>query len=71
MERVYLDSSELNWVHYNEHTLVLRAEFKKGDVYRYFGVPLHIYAGLISADSHGRYFNEYVRNAGYDYEKEN
>lgn len=70
MERIYLKSSELNWVQYNEHTGLLRTEFKKGDIYRYFEIPLHIYIGLINADSKGRYFNEYIRNAGYGYEKE-
>ena len=32
---------------------------------QYFDVPAEVYRGLMAAESHGRYFNQAVRNAGY------
>ncbi|WP_431864275.1 KTSC domain-containing protein [Allosphingosinicella sp.] len=30
--------------------------------YTYYGVPAHIYAGLLAAGSRGRYFNDNIRD---------
>ena len=38
---------------------------------QYFDVPAEVYRGLMGAESHGRYFNQAVRNAGYRYQKMN
>ena len=39
----------------------LQLEFRGGAVYRYFQVPATLYQGLLRADSHGRYFNRWIR----------
>jgi hypothetical protein len=61
--RVPVDSSNLASVGYNPWTGVLEIEFHGGRVYQYFGVPLPIYAGLMGAESHGKFFHAYVRNS--------
>jgi KTSC domain-containing protein len=62
MERVYLESSLLTWVEYNPQTRVLDVEFRTGELYRYFAVPIRSYDGLLEAESKGRYFNKHIRN---------
>lgn len=36
--------------------------FDKGGRYDYFGVPEHVYTGLLHAESKGRYFNQFIRD---------
>jgi hypothetical protein len=40
----------------------LEIAFKRGGVYRYSGVPEHVYRDLLSAPSKGAYFGKYIRN---------
>jgi len=54
-------SSNLSRVRYDESTNTLEIEFHGGRVYQYFDVPAHVYEGLISADSHGTFFNEQIK----------
>lgn len=69
MEKVKLQSSELDWVIYHEEHEILEAKFKKGERYIYYEIPLYLYQSLLSAESHGKFFNSMIRNAGYDYKK--
>ena len=39
----------------------LYIQFKKGPVYRYFGVPEEVYHNMSTADSAGKFFSAYVR----------
>jgi hypothetical protein len=43
-----------------KHTLHLR--FRSGEVYRYFEFPEEQYREFLDAESHGRYFLNYIRN---------
>jgi hypothetical protein len=36
--------------------------FNNGTAYRYFGVPYAVYSSLMSAPSHGRFLNSFIRN---------
>jgi hypothetical protein len=56
-------------VGYDEGQEILEIEFTNGAVYRYFDVPAEVYRGLMAAKSHGRYFNQQVRGAGYRYQR--
>lgn len=47
---------------------VLEVEFHSGAVYRYVGVPEHVYVHLLNADSQGAYFNDHIRDT-YDWER--
>lgn len=60
MERAAVDSSVLASVGFERGTLEL--EFTSGSVYQYLEVPERVHAALLSAPSHGTYFNEYVKN---------
>jgi hypothetical protein len=37
----------------------------------YFDVPAEVYRGLVAAESHGRYFNQHIRNKSYRYQRMN
>lgn len=39
----------------------LRIRFQDGHTYEYRGVPPPVHAGLLAADSKGRYFNTTIR----------
>jgi hypothetical protein len=41
---------------------ILMLTFATGSVWHYYDVPFEIYAGFIKAPSHGKYFNENIRN---------
>ena len=47
--------------------MTLEVEFKTGAVYQYYDVPQSMYDGLMSADSHGRYLDAYIKKGGYRY----
>jgi hypothetical protein len=64
-----VNSSVLVSVGYDEESAILELAFVDGGVYQYFEVPSVVYAGLMSAPSHGKYFDAYVKQAGYRYTK--
>lgn len=63
MDTLAVESSALATVAYDHRREVLQVEFRDGDVYQYFGVPLQTYQDLLSADSKGTYFNSRIRNS--------
>ena len=71
IERTSVRSSVLRSVGYDQEQRVLEIEFTNGAVYQYFDVPAEVYRGLMAAESHGRYFNQHVRSAGYRYQRMN
>jgi hypothetical protein len=60
MERVPVSSSALRSVGYADGTL--EVEFVTGTVYRYFDVPDWLHAQLMTASSHGQFFNAQIRD---------
>ena len=69
MKRNYVSSSNLASVGYDVNSNTLEVEFNHGGVYQYYNVPESVYNGLMSASSHGRYFDTHVKKAGYSYSK--
>jgi hypothetical protein len=69
MNRIPVSSSNLASVGYDLDTQSLEIEFLHGGIYRYSCVPSSVYDGLMEADSHGFYFDRYVKKAGYHYQK--
>ncbi len=67
MNRTAVSSSNLASVGYDPVQQTLEIEFHSGSVYQYSGVPADVYAGLMSATSHGRYFDAFIKKAGYRY----
>jgi len=66
--QVFLRSSNLRAAAYDPATHVLTIEFRNGSAYAYAAVPQNIYAGLLAAGSHGRYFHRWIRG-GYQHRR--
>jgi hypothetical protein len=69
MQRTPVTSSNLKSVGYDPDTRTLEIEFHSGGIYQYSGVPEAVYSGLMSASSHGSYFDSHIKKAGYPYRK--
>ena len=67
MDRQSVRSKNLSSVGYDEETSILEIGFNSGFVYQYFGVPYHIYDGLLFAGSKGEFFDRYIRKGRYNY----
>lgn len=69
MVRTPVSSSNLKSIGYDPDNQILEVEFLTRAVYQYFKVPADVHRGLMEAESHGKYFNEYVKKAGYQFRK--
>lgn len=69
MDRIPVQSSNVASVGYDEGTSTLEIGFNDGSIYQYFGVPQHIYEGLMNAPSKGTFLNQYIKRGGYGYAK--
>ena len=54
-------SRDLALIGYDNVTSILEVVFRAGGVYRYQGVPENIYHGLMSAPSHGIFFQRHIK----------
>jgi len=68
MERQRVDSFDIESIGYDQGSEILEIEFKSGSIYQYSGVPIGKFDDLMSANSHGRYFNSHIKN-DYGYRK--
>lgn len=59
MNREFVQSSNLRSVGYEDDTLEIA--FRNGGIYQYFGVPEHIFHGLMRAPSKGRYHHAHIK----------
>jgi hypothetical protein len=60
--RRLMSSSAISYVGYDEPSQTLYVTFlESGVTYLYGGVPMDVYEGLMSAESHGRFFNLSVK----------
>lgn len=69
MRREPVDSDALRSVGYDPDTCVLEIEFASGSIYRYFDIPDHLHVDLMQSTSHGEFFAECIRDAGFDYQQ--
>ncbi|WP_417812170.1 KTSC domain-containing protein [Thalassospira alkalitolerans] len=65
MERIYVESTNLSSVGYDEDSCTLEVEFHKGGVYQYYDVPKYVFEGLMAAQSKGSYFDQNVKKENY------
>lgn len=63
MNRSPVQSSNVASVGYDQETQTLEVEFNSGSVYQYFDVPQHVYEGLLTAESAGRFLNAEIKGA--------
>ena len=59
MRREPVESSNLATVGFSDG--VLEIEFRHGGVYQYFNVSASVYEALMSAESKGKYFHQFIR----------
>lgn len=69
MKRTQVASTHLASVGYDPAKHTLEIEFQNGRVYQYFNIPEEVYQALMAAESHGSYFNSYIREGGYAYRR--
>lgn len=69
MERQFVTSSNIASIGYDSTSQILEVEFRDGSIYQYYDVPESLYDGLMSADSHGKYLNEYIKKGGFRYQR--
>lgn len=69
MVRQHVSSSNIDSIGYDSANQILEVKFLNGSIYQYYDVPEYLYVGLMSADSHGKYLNEYIKKGGYRYER--
>ena len=69
MNRTPVSSSNLRAIGYNPETQTLEIEFLNGGLYSYSGVPASVHASLMSASSHGSYFDANIKKGGYPFKK--
>lgn len=69
MNRIPVSSSNLASVGYDSENKILEIEFNSGSIYQYFNVPASIYSGLMSAASHGQYFDAYIKKGGFRFQQ--
>ena len=56
-----LNSTMIVRANYDPETEVLSLQFTNGMIYDYPSVPVSVYAGLLEADSPGRYYHQNIR----------
>jgi hypothetical protein len=67
MTHLPVSSSCIASIGYDVFCARLEVEFLDGSYYQYSDVPEHIYRGLMTAPSHGTYFDKRIKKAGYPY----
>ena len=71
MQFVPVESTSIRAVAYDESRLLMRVEFRDGEVYDYTAVPPRTFSQLLRAASIGQYFNAHVRNGPYNCRRAN
>jgi hypothetical protein len=57
------NSTAIERAEYDGDTRVLKLWFvESGGPYDYYGVPRHVWDGLLAASSKGTYYNEFIRD---------
>ena len=62
MNRIPVQSSNVEEVGYEQETMTLEVLFHNGNVYQYFDVPQSVYEGLLRAESVGKFLNTQIKN---------
>lgn len=62
MNRTPVNSTAIGSIGYEAETLTLEVELSSGRVYQYFDVPEAVFLDFMNASSHGRYYNQNIKN---------
>lgn len=66
---VQVESEAVDEIRYDADRAILFVRFAHGGWYGYFDVPREIHDAFVSAESHGRFFHEHIRDR-YRYERD-
>lgn len=69
MNRAPVASTDIASIGYDADTTVLEVEFLSGAIYQYQGVPEDLHQGLMNSGSKGGFLAQYIKAAGYSYQK--
>lgn len=59
---IEVDSSCIDAIAYVQSNSMLKIRFNRGETYEYDCVPHQLYLDLLNANSHGRFFNRYIKD---------
>jgi len=62
VQRILVESEQLDSVGYNAGRSEMEIEFRNGDIIRYMSVPAPTYLALMNADEKDAYFEKHVKN---------
>ena len=62
MQQTSVESTALVRVSYDAAAQRLAVEFRDRTIHQYRGVPAELHAGLLAAESKGKFFNAAIRN---------
>jgi len=65
MKRVPVESTMIASVGYDPDKHILEVEFNSGAIWHYLDVPPEEYAGLMAAESKGRYMHTHILHGAY------
>lgn len=63
-----VDSEAILQIEHHAESRTLFVRFVDGDFYAYFDVTADVYEAFLAAESHGRFFQDHIRNR-YPYRK--
>lgn len=66
---IYVDSSNVEAVGYDETEMQLHVQFLSGSLYVYFDVPKEVFDDFMAAPSKGSFLNRVIKGV-YHYEKQ-
>ena len=67
-DMIYVDSSNIEAIGYDEITQELHVRFLSGAMYVYYNIPREIYDAIMNAPSKGSFLNREVKGA-FEYSK--
>jgi hypothetical protein len=63
MKRIDVESTLIHSIGYDEDKRILEIRFHETGSYRYYDVEPEVVEEFLEAESKGRYFNDYIRDA--------
>jgi len=68
MQRVKVNSSNIDSIGYISESSILEVEFLNGYIYHYYDVKVEVYNSLKNAESHGKFLNTNIKGI-YKYKR--
>lgn len=63
VDKVFVASTSVAAIGYDEPSQTLEVEFLNGNVYQYYNVPANMHEQLMQSPSKGQFINTYIKNS--------